>query len=196
MVPKRVVRLRRELPGILEDAANHFTDLAREVPYGLLEQLHEFDARFRAYDQQIRALGETSEPAGRLMRIEAIGPQTAIALVATVGDPHVFKNGRGFAAWLGITPRQHSTGGKGKGAWGRLRTGARPSAHASGAWRPSVLARRRQEGRCQERVGTAAEGAPVNVAAVALAAKHARFAWAILADGTEYRPAEPSAAAA
>jgi hypothetical protein len=57
-------------------------------------------------------LAAASEPARRLMRVESIGPQTVTALVATVGDPHVFKNGRGFAAWLGITPRQYSGGGK------------------------------------------------------------------------------------
>ena len=112
VVPKGVARLRRQLPGILEDAENGLPVLAREVLAGLLEQLHEVDARIGAYDRQIRTLAEASEPARRLMCIEAIGPQTATALVATVGDPHVFKNGRGFAAWLGITPRQHSSGGK------------------------------------------------------------------------------------
>lgn len=112
VVPKGVARLRRELPAILEDAENSLPVLARAVLSGLLEQLRELDARIHAYDHQIRALAEASEPARRLMRVEAIGPQTATALVATVGDPHVFKNGRGFAAWLGITPRQHSTGGK------------------------------------------------------------------------------------
>lgn len=102
-VPKGVTRLRRELPGILEDAENNLTDLAREVLFGLLEQLRELDGHISAYDHKIRALAEASEPARRLMRIEAIGAQTATALVATVGDPHVFKNGRGFAAWCKAT---------------------------------------------------------------------------------------------
>jgi transposase len=93
VVPKGVGRLRRELPRILEDAENGLPVLARGVLFGLLEQLREAAMRISAYDRQI-------------------GPQTATALVATVGDPHVFKNGRGFAAWLGITPRQHSSGGK------------------------------------------------------------------------------------
>jgi transposase len=191
-----VARLRRELPDILEDAENGLPALAREVLAGMLEQLREFDVRITAYDRQIRTLAEASEPARRLMRIEAIGPQTATALVATVGDPHVFKNARGFAAWLGITPRQHSSGGKDRlGQITRqgdryLRTllvhGARAylrvvdkKADAKSAW-----ARRLKERR------------HVNVAAVALAAKHARIAWAILAHGTEYRPAETPAVAA
>ena len=128
------------------------------------------------------------------MRMESIGPQTATALVAAVGDPHVFKNGRGFAAWLGITPRQHSSGGKRRlgqithqgdcylrtllvhGARSYLRVVDKKT-DAKSAW-----ARRLKERR------------HVNVAAVALAAKHARIAWAILAHGTEYRAASPQTA--
>lgn len=196
VVPKGMARLRRELPGILEDAENGVPVLAREVLSGLLEQLREADMRISAYDRQIRALAEASEPARRLMRVESIGPQTATALVATVGNPHVFKNGRGFAAWLGITPRQHSTGGKERlGQITRqgdsyLRTllvhGARSylrvvdkKTDAKSDWARRLKQRRH-----------------VNVAAVALAAKHARIAWAILAHGTEYRPAGPQTAVA
>src|SRR5215469_6334346 len=196
VVPKGVGRLRRELPGILEDAENGLPMLAREVLSGLLQELREADLRISAYDRQIRALAEASEPARRLMQVESIGAQTATALVATVGDPHIFRNGRGFAAWLGITPRQHSSGGKEQlGPITRqgdsyLRTllvhGARAylrvvdkKTDAKSAW-----ARRLKERR------------HVNVVAVALAAKHARIAWAILAHGTEYRPAVPVAMAA
>jgi transposase len=195
VVPKGVARLRRDLPGILEDAENGLPDLAREVLAGLLEQFHAFDARVKAYDQQIRALAAASEPARRLMRVESIGPQTATALVASMGDPHVFKNGRSYAASLGITPRQRSTGGKQRlGQITRqgdryLRTllvhGARAylrvvdkKTDAKSAW-----ARRLKERR------------HVNVVAVALAAKHARIAWAMLAYGTEYRPASSEVAA-
>jgi transposase len=189
VVPRGVARLRRELPGILEDAENGVPALAREVLSGLLEQLREADLRIGAYDYQIRTLAQASEPARRLMRIEAIGPQTATALVASVGDPHVFKNGRGFAAWLGITPRQHSSGGKERlgqitrqgdsylrtllvlGARAYLRTVDKKT-DAKSAWAQRLKERRH-----------------TNVAAVAIAAKHARIAWAILAHGTEYRPA-------
>ena len=196
VVPKGVARLRRELPGILEDAENGLPVLAREVLCGLLEQFHELDARISAYDRQIRALAAASEPARRLMQIEAIGPQTATALVASIGDPHVFKNGRGFAAWLGITPRQHSSGGKDRlgqitrqgdtylrtllvhGARAYLRVVDRKT-DAKSDW-----ARRLKERR------------HVNVVAVALAAKHARIAWAILAHGTSYRTTKPEMLAA
>ena len=175
VVPKGVARLRRELSDILEDAENGLPDLAREVLAGLLEQFHELDERVSAYDRQIRVRAEASEPARRLMRIEAIGPQTATALVASMGDPHVFKSARGYAASIGITPGQYSSGGKDRLGQitrrgdGYLRTvlvhGARAylrvidkKTDAKAAW-----ARRLKERR------------HVNVAAVALAAKHAPY---------------------
>jgi transposase len=196
VVPTGVARLKRELPDILEDAENGLPVLAREVLCGLLEHLREFDARISAFDRQIRALAQASEPARRLMQIEAIGPQTATALVASIGDPMVFKNGRGFAASLGITPRQHSSGGKERlgqitrqgdrylrtllvhGARAYLRVVDRKT-DAKSAWVRRLKQRRH-----------------VNVASVALAAKHARIAWAILAHGTNYRPASAQPATA
>ena len=196
VVPKGVARLRRELPGILEDAENGLPALAREVLGGLLDQFRHFDARVTGYDRQIRALATASEPARRLMQIEAIGPQTATALVASMGDPHVFSSGRCYAASIGITPQQHSSGGKERlgritrQGDGYLRTllvhGARAALRvidtktdAKSAWARRLRDRRH-----------------VNVAAVALAAKHARIAWAILAHGTDYRPADPKFAVA
>ncbi len=123
----------------------------------------------------------------QLMNIEGVGPVTATAIVATVGNAAVFKNGRQFAAWLGLTPRQHSTGGKQRlGAMTKhgdvyLRTllihGARAllrvTAHRSDAksrWAESLRRRR-----------------PDSVAAVALAAKHARIIWALLVRAQEYQ---------
>lgn len=196
VVPKGAARLRRELPGILEDAENGLPTLARQVLAGLLDQFHDFDSRIAAYDRQIRALAAASEPARRLMQVEAIGPQTATALVASMGDPHVYKNGRSYAASLGITPQQRSSGGKERlgritrQGDGYLRTllvhGARAALRvidtktdAKSAWARRLRDRRH-----------------VNVAAVALAAKHARIAWAILAHGTDYRPAGPELVAA
>ena len=196
VVPQGVVRLRRELPRILEDAENGLPALAREVLSGLLEQLREVDTRVNAYDRQIRALAEASEPARRLMRLESIGPQTATALVASIGDPHVFKNGRGFAAWLGITPRQHSSGGTERLGHitrqgdGYLRT---LLVHGARAYLRFVDRKTDAKSRWAQRLK---QRRHLNVVAVALAAKHARIAWAMLAHGTEYRPAGPQTAAA
>jgi transposase len=196
VVPHGVARMRRELPEILEDAENGLPALAREVLARLLEQFHEFDVRVAAYDRQIRALAAASEPARRLMQVEAIGPQTATALVASMGDPHVFKSGRSYAASLGITPRQNSSGGTDRlgpitrqgdryvrtllihGARAYLRIVDKRTDGKS-AWARRLKQRRH-----------------VNVVAVALAAKHARIAWAMLAKGTEYRPVSTEEAAA
>jgi len=182
-------RLRRALPEIVEDGANGIPGTARDVFADAGQQLRELDARIAAYDRRIAALARASEPVQRLMKIEGVGPVTATALVASVGNASVFNNGRQFAAWLGLTPRQHSTGGKQRlGAMTKhgdvyLRTllihGARAvlrvTAHRSDAksrWAESLRRRR-----------------PDNVAAVALAAKHARIIWALLAREQDYRPA-------
>jgi transposase len=183
-------RLRRALPEIVEDGANGVPGIARDVFADAGQQLREFDARIVAYDRRIAALARASEPVQRLMKIEGVGPVTATALVASVGNASVFNNGRQFAAWLGLTPRQHSTGGRQRlGAMTKhgdvyLRTlllihGARAvlrvTAHRSDAksrWAESLRRRR-----------------PDNVAAVALAAKHARIISALLAREQDYRPA-------
>ncbi|HXG97330.1 MAG TPA: IS110 family transposase [Gemmatimonadales bacterium] len=182
-------RLRKALPSILEDAESGVPGIAREVFADATRQLIELDARIGEYDRRIAALARASEPAQRLMKMEGVGPVTATAIVASVGDAKMFRNGRQFAAWLGLTPRQHSTGGKQRlGAMTKhgdvyLRTllihGARAvlrvtptHSDAKSRWAESLRHRR-----------------PDNVAAVALAAKHARIIWALLARGQHYRPA-------
>jgi transposase len=196
VVPKGVAKLRRQLPQILEDAENGLPALAREVLAGLLEQFRELDPRIQQYDLRIRELAQQSEPARRLMQVESIGAMTATAIVAGMGDPHVFKSARNYAASLGLTPRQDSSGGTTrlgpitKQGDRYLRTllvhGARSCLRVVDKKTDgkSVWARRVKERR------------HVNIAAVALAAKHARIAWAMLAKGTEYRPAQPEEAAA
>lgn len=77
-----------------------------------MAQVRHWDERVAHYDGQIAQLAAQSEPAQRLMKLEGIGPLTATALVASVGNAQVFDNGRQFAAWLGMVPKQHSSGGK------------------------------------------------------------------------------------
>lgn len=180
-------RLRRALPEILEDGGNEIPGIAREVFADAEEHLRQLDARIAGYDRRIAALAKASAPAQRLMKIEGVGPVTATALVASVGDAKVFNNGRQLAAWLGLTPRQHSTGGKQRlgamtkhgdvylrtllihGARSVLRVSAQRR-DAKSRWVESLRRRR-----------------PDNVAAVALAAKTARISWALLARGTDYQ---------
>ena len=108
VMPLRSVTVRRQAAA----AAEGLPGLARAAVVDLLEQLRLLDARVDSYDEQIHAQAKLSEPARRLMQIRGIGATTALAIVATVGNAREFKNGRQFAAWIGLVPGQYSTGGK------------------------------------------------------------------------------------
>jgi transposase len=108
VLPLRSVAVRRQAA----QAAEGLPELARRAIADLLEQLRVLDERVEGYDREIETQARLSEPARRLMRIRGIGPTTALAIVATVGNAREFKNGRQFAAWIGLVPGQYSTGGK------------------------------------------------------------------------------------
>jgi transposase len=108
VLPLRSVTVRRQAAA----AAEGLPELARRAIADLLEQLRALDERIGAYDREIETQARLCEPAQRLMKIRGIGPTTALAIVATVGNAREFKNGRQFAAWIGLTPSQYSTGGK------------------------------------------------------------------------------------
>ena len=108
VLPLRSVTVRRQAAA----AAEGLPELARGAITDLLEQLRLLDERIDAYDTQIHAQAKLSEPARRLMQIRGIGATTALAIVATVGNAREFRNGRQFAAWIGLVPGQYSTGGK------------------------------------------------------------------------------------
>jgi transposase len=189
VVPRGIRQLRASMPAVLEDAENGLPAIGRQTLSELLEQFHYFSERVDHYDQLIRHLAQHSEPAQRLMAVEGVGPVISTAVVASVGDATVFRNARQFAAWLGLTPRQHSSGGKSRlgaitkrgdpylrkllihGARSMLKYVDRKKDTRS-AWIRSVRQRRH-----------------VNIAAVALAAKHARIIWALLVRRTDYRAA-------
>ena len=179
----------RKLLADIGTGARQLPALARETIGELHDRLRALDERILAYDRKISALAKQSEPAQRLMAIEGVGPITATALVASVGNAQAFKNGRQFAAWLGLVPRQNSSGGKTRlGSISKrgdvmLRTllihGTRSALQrmANKTDQKSVWAEALKARSCS------------NVAAVALAAKNARISWAMLARGTEYRVA-------
>ena len=162
--------------------------LVREVFADLYERLQALDVRIADYDRRIARLAQEMAPAQRLMQVPGVDPLTATALVATVGDGRLFKNGRQFAAWLGLVPRQYSSDGKAR--HGRitkrgdvyLRTllihGARAVMRHL-AWHDD--ARSRWVRALKERRG-------FNKAAVALAAKQARILWSLLARDADYQP--------
>src|SRR5271168_3948481 len=113
VVAKDIGNLRRALARIAgEDEDRALNPLVRSLMRELREELAELDARIAGYDRKIRELYRNSEICQRLGKVEGIGPVTATALVAAVGDRSSFKNGRQFAAWLGLVPKQRSSGGR------------------------------------------------------------------------------------
>lgn len=161
--------------------------LARNVLTLLVEQLRDVERKIEDLERRLVSWHRTNEVSQRLATIPGIGPITATALVATVGDPRFFTSARHFAAWLGLTPRQHSSGervwqgGISKRGPGYLRRllvqGARSLMHwaggrarAHGAWLEGLRQRR-----------------PDSVVTVALASKTARVAWAVMARGEPFR---------
>ena len=112
VMPKGVRHLKQQLPLILEDAENDLPGTSRALFARLFEHFRELDAHVHDLEDQIKAWHRDSEASRRLERIPGIGPLTASALVASIGDAKSFKNGRQLAAWLGLVPRQASSGGK------------------------------------------------------------------------------------
>lgn len=188
VLPQGIARLRSQLPDILEDGANGLPGLMRTLLSTLLAHLKALDQQILELEREIVAWHRGNADSRRLERIGGIGPLTASALVASIGDPKNFKNGRQAAAWIGVVPRQDSTGGKTKllgiskhgdaylrtllihGARSVLRHLEHRPAQAD-SWLARLIARRNR-----------------NVAAVALANKNVRIAWALLAHQREFEP--------
>jgi transposase len=172
----------------LADENNDLSGSALTTFKELKEQLDDKQARIAVYDERLTRAAREDERAGKLMAVPGVGKLVATAVLATIADAHHFNNGRDFAANLGLTPREHSSGGKQRlfGITKRgdayLRTllihGAR-SALRCAADKPDKLLCWAL--RLVERRG-------VKVAAVALANKMARVIWALLAHGRDYVP--------
>lgn len=182
-------KLRQALPEILEDADNCLSWDFRELLGELYVELVALDERINALDARVQKRVTENEDAKRLLDVPGIGPLTAAGLVASVGNARQFKNGRQMAAFFGLTPKQHSTGGKTRllgihkrgdsfmrglfvhGARSVQRTAANKTDDRS-RWINGLAARRH-----------------FNIATVAQANKTARIAWVILARGETYRAA-------
>lgn len=177
------------LPRILEDADRKLSGTLRLLLAQLKMELDQIVARIDEADAVLNRNTHENEACQRLVAIPGVGPVTATALVAAIGNGAAFRKGRDFAAWLGVVPREYSTGGRQKllgiskhgnpylrrlfiqGARAVLQH-ARKQAPGLSAWLAQLTARTHR-----------------NVAAVALANKLARIAWAILATNEPYRPA-------
>jgi transposase len=112
VAPLSPEKLRRELARCQDPEDLRLPAAVRELVGEQVAALDQLEARLATYTEQIAAQAKQSDVAKRLQSIAGVGPTTAAAMVATVGAPQEFRNGRQFAAWLGLTPKQHSTGGK------------------------------------------------------------------------------------
>jgi transposase len=185
-LPQGIGHVTKQLPGIIEDAENDLPGVFRELLKRLGAHQKELDRQVQELEKQIHDWHRVSDESQKLARIPGIGPLTASALIASIGDARNFRNGRELAAWLGLVPRQHSSGGKvllqgiSKRGDSYLRTllvhGARSVIRVAESkttptdrWSTEILGRRHK-----------------NIAAVARANKNARVAWALLAHGRDY----------
>ncbi len=187
IIPKGISYVRKEIPGILEDESNELTAMFRELLHELYYEMVHLDERIKKVEDKLKIFCSQNEDCQRLLTIPGVGLLSATALIAAIGDVNVFKNGRELAAWLGLVPRQHSTGGKptllgiSKRGDTYLRTllihGGRSIVRIAEKYQDK---RNKWIGQLEKRRGN-------NIAAVAVANKNARIVWALLSKRTNFQ---------
>lgn len=193
-IPQGIHQLKR-IEAILEEENSDLPTLVREECRDMIQQISEKTARIEARMKTAKALAERTETSRRLQTIPGVGPMTALAIEAFAPAMESFKCGRNFAAWLGLVPRQFSSGGKERlgrvskagqadirrlliiGAMSRLNWLGRKTI-PEGSWLAQMLARK-----------------PRMLVAIALANKMARVIWAMLTKKEDYRNPTPAVAA-
>lgn len=186
---------RSDLPRVLADDANDLTPAMRVMLSELFDDVERVDQRIASVTRQIEALAAREDRARRLMTIPGIGPLAATALLAAVGDGRQFQRARELAAWLGLVPREHSTGGK-TTLLGISKRGNRyvRKLLVHGA-RSCVTHLNRTRDRIGQWLDALQARMHVNKVTVALAAKIARMAWAIITrPGAIYERKDPAIA--
>ena len=176
------------LPGILEDGSTCLSGTLRLLLVELKQELEQLAGHIEQAEMLILRAAQQSEACQRLDAIPGIGPLTATALIAAIGNGAAFRKGREFAAWVGLVPREHSTGGRQK----LLGISKRGNSYlrklfVQGA-RAVLQYRDKQCSGLKRWLAELSSRSHYNVVGVALANKLARMAWAVLASGDTYRP--------
>jgi transposase len=199
VIPQGIHHIAQRVPALLEDASNELPLAFRQLIDRLSCHLQDLDRQVRELEQQILAWHRGSELSRKLEKIPGIGPLTATALVASIADARSFKNGRQVSAWLGLVPRQHSSGGKSTLLGISKRGDVYLRTLLIHGARSAILAAQRQSENKSKNVWLAnlLNRRHANIAAVALANKNVRTVWALLAHGRDFQPdyvAVPTAA--
>jgi transposase len=182
-------KLKAAMADILENAESDLTPRMRNLIDGLWSEWKLVEQQIEELNDELERISAADAGCTRIHKIPGIGPVVATAIVAAIGNGAAFSKGREFAAWLGIVPRQYSTGGKAK-LFGISKRGnaylRRILIHGA---RAAVLHIKRDRAPIGAWLDALDARAPKNVVVVAMANKLARIAWAVLSSGNEYRPA-------
>lgn len=181
-----LVQLRQRLPEIVEDTENDLTMAARQIFADLYEQLVELDTQVSAYGEKIQVLHRSSEVSQLLGDVPGIGPITATALLASLGDGKAFASARQVAAWLGLVPRQDSSGGKPKLLGISKRGDVYLRTLLIHGARAVVKAAAKKDDAQSRWINDLVKRRNANIAAVAVANKNARIVWALLTRSETY----------
>lgn len=186
-IPQGISYIRKSIPLILEDAGNELTAMFRELLTELYDEMVHLDRRIKTLETKLESLCTQNEDCQRLLSIPGVGLLSATAIVAAIGDISAFKNGRELAAWLGLVPRQHSTGGKPTllGISKRGDTYLRTLLIHGG--RTVVRVANKHQDKRSAWVMQLEERRGKNISAVAVANKNARVAWALLSNKSTYQ---------
>jgi transposase len=187
ILAKGIHQVRNQLLLIIENGANELTPIMREMMEELHDELILIDQRIKRYDTRLEGIYKTNEGCKKIGKIGGIGPISATAIIAAVGDAKVFKNGRQMAAWLGLTPKQHSSGEKQR-LFGISKRGDNYVRYLLVHGARSVVKYCHQKQDAKSRwLDDKVIRRGKNKAAVALANKTARTIWALLTKEENYR---------
>ncbi|MEN8179608.1 MAG: IS110 family transposase [Pseudomonadota bacterium] len=185
-IPQGISQVRSRLASILEDGENELTPLARTLFDALRQEFCEVDDRVKQADKQVKQLANEHPICQRLMKIPSIGPMIATALISAIGNASSFKNGRELSAWLGLVPKQYSTGGQQR----LLGISKRGDGYVRALLVQGALS---AITRCKDRSDDQLlwarglqEKKDLQKAAVALANKTARIVWSVMAKDHDY----------
>jgi transposase len=192
---KSPAKLRERIPQVLENAEQDLTPRMRNLLALLWNEWKDLEQQVVDLNLEVEQIASSDAACIRLRQIPGIGPLIATAIVAAIGNGAAFRKGRGFAAWMGLVPKQYSTGGRAKLS-GISKRGNRYLRRILIHGARVVVLRCKRDRLAMGPWMTALEArAPRNVLIVAAANKLARIAWAVLSTGEEYRGAAEAIAA-